>query len=418
MYRSSLAIPLTLILVAILTVSCENPGEESVPGERAAEISPDTQQVRTAADTSADSMATWDRKWRQEYRSFGVDSAIYADRSNAITNAVRQASPAVVSITVTEVVQSRRGVPDDFFNPFFFRPMEREFSSIGSGFIISEEGMVVTNEHVANSSARKIMISLPDGSQYEARVIGSDELFDLTLLQIETDRSFPYIEFGDSDRLRVGEWAIAMGNPFGLFKTAQPSVTVGVVSALHRDFRPDPNDPRVYMDMIQTDAAINRGNSGGPLVNSEGKVIGVNTFIFTGGTSAGSVGLGFAIPSNRVIGIIDQLLNQGEVEVAFDPGFETTEMTMQKAVENNLPAVPGLLVTSVNRDGPAFESGILPGDIIMKIGGEQVYREMHARALYREYSEGDTMRIELLRDGRRYEARMVLRKKVMSGEGD
>src|SRR5699024_7529979 len=154
-----------------------------------------------------------------------------------------------------------------FFNRFFIAPTEREFSSLGSGFIVSEDGLVVTNEHVADEDAAKIMVSLPDGTQYEAEVVGSDVLADLALLQIKADKSFPYVEFGNSDEVMAGEWAIAIGNPFGLFKAGQPSVTVGVISALHRDFRPNPNEPRVYLDMIQTDAAINQGNSGGPLVN-------------------------------------------------------------------------------------------------------------------------------------------------------
>lgn len=341
------------------------------------------------------------------------DSTIHDSRHNAITRAVQRVSPAVVSITVTEVRQGGRQLAfDEFYNRFFFAPIEREFNSMGSGFIISEDGMVVTNEHVADKDAQKIMVSLTDGSQYEAEILGTDELADLALLRINADRKFPYVEFGDSDEVMVGEWSLAIGNPFGLFEAAQPSVTVGVVSALHRDFRPDPNHPRVYMDMIQTDAAINRGNSGGPLVNSEGKVIGVNTFIYTGGTGSGFVGLGFAIPSNRVQKIIEQLASSGEVQVSYNPGFETTEMTYQLAVKYNLPAVMGLLVTSVNKDGPAFESGIVPGDIILKVGDERIQSQMHMQALFREYAEGDTMRIELLRKDKRYEAKMRLRPKV------
>src|SRR5699024_7372624 len=136
-----------------------------------------------------------------------------------------------------------------------------------------------------------------------------------TLLSMQADPSLPTRGFGHPASVIVGAWSLAVGTPFGLFESAQPSVTVGVVSAINRDFRPNPNEPRFYVDMIQTDAAINRGNSGGPLVDSEGKVIGVNTFIFTGGTSGGFVGLGFAIPSNRVRKIIRQLCSSGEVAV-------------------------------------------------------------------------------------------------------
>jgi len=346
-------------------------------------------------------------------QSKNADVQISNSRQTAITNAVKEVSPAVVSITVTEMVKGgRRLAFDKFYNQFFSVPIEREVSSMGSGFIISKDGLVVTNQHVANRHAKKCVISLPDGSQYEAEVIGADELADLALLKIKADREFPAVEFGNSDSVLVGEWSLAVGNPFGLFETAKPSVTVGVVSAINRDFRPNPNEPRVYMDMIQTDAAINRGNSGGPLVDSEGKVIGVNTFIYTGGTSSGFVGLGFAIPSNRVQKIIEQLQSSGEVHLSYDPGFNTVEMTYQLAAQYNLPAIRGLLVKSVNRDGPAFEAGIVPGDIILKIGRESVQSKMHAQALFREFQEGDSMRVELFRDGDRYETKMYLRKKV------
>lgn len=337
-------------------------------------------------------------------------------RHNAITKAVEKVSPAIVSITVTEVRQGGRRLAFDEFYGFFLAPQEREFSSMGSGFIISEDGLIVTNEHVADKSATRIVVSLTDGSQYEAKILGADELADLALLKINADRKFPFVKFGDSDQVMVGEWSLAIGNPFGLFEAAQPSVTVGVVSALHRDFRPDPNQPRVYLDMIQTDAAINRGNSGGPLVNGAGEVIGVNTFIYTGGTSGGFVGLGFAIPSNRVQKIIKQLASTGEVSIPYNPGMEITEMTYQLVRKYNLPQYPGLLVTSVNKDGPAFECGIVPGDIILKVGDERVQSKMHMNALFREYAEGDTMRIELLRkvDGKnqRFEANMKLRPKM------
>ncbi|PAU95174.1 hypothetical protein CK503_02965 [Aliifodinibius salipaludis] len=341
------------------------------------------------------------------------DEQISTSRQTAITRAVKKVSPAVVSITVTEMVQGGRRLKfSEYYNRFVPVPIEREVSSMGSGFIISSDGLVVTNQHVANEQAKRVVVSLPDGEQYEAEVLGEDELADLALLKIDADRTFPAVEFGDSDSVLVGEWSLAVGNPFGLFESAKPSVTVGVVSAINRDFRPNPNEPRVYMDMIQTDAAINRGNSGGPLVDSEGKVIGVNTFIFTGGTSGGNVGLGFAIPSKRVQKIIDQLSSTGEVTLSYDPGLNTVEMTRQLVMKYNLPATRGLLVNSVNKDGPAFEAGIVPGDIILKIGNERIQSKMHAQALFREYQEGDSMRVELFRKGDRYETKMYLRKRV------
>lgn len=169
------------------------------------------------------------------------------------------------------------------------------------------------------------------------------------------------------------------------------------------------------MDMIQTDASINRGNSGGPLLNNEGDVIGINTFIYTGGTSAGFVGLGFAIPSNRIEGIITQLLTGGHVILDYDPGMEFTSMTEQLIYRYNLPYVQGLLVTSVNKGGPAFESGVMPGDVILKIGDERVVGEMHAWALFRNYDEGDTMPVELVRENNLYKTEIILRQKRSSG---
>ena len=338
------------------------------------------------------------------------NATINADRHNAITQAVEKVSPAVVSITATEVVQASR--QSELFRRFYNLPTEQEHSSIGSGFIISSDGLVVTNEHVADADAKKIVVSMMDSSQYEAEIIGTDELADLALLKINADREFPFMKFGNSDEVIVGEWSLAIGNPFGLFRTAQPSVTVGVVSALHRDFRPNPDKPRVYADMIQTDAAINSGNSGGPLVDSRGRVIGVNTFIFTGGTSAGFVGLGFAIPSNRVQKIINQLAATGEVKAEYDLGMETMPMSPRLVRQNNLPYVMGLFVNSINRDGPAFAGGVRPGDVIVRIGDERVQSQMHAQALFREHKIGDTLPVQLIRDGEVYEAKIKLRAKV------
>lgn len=341
-----------------------------------------------------------------------LDSEVTASRQSAITRAVQKVNPAVVSISVTGVRRSDI-MQDPFFNYFFNPGIMQEYTSLGSGFIISPEGHVLTNEHVVGRNSVNIQVGLSNGETYEATLIGRDEYADLALLKIQSDEPFEHVTFGNSDELMVGEWAIAMGNPFGLFEDGQPSVTVGVISAVKRDFRPNPQDPRVYLNMIQTDAAINRGNSGGPLLNSYGEVVGINTFIYTGGTSNGFVGLGFAIPSNTVIRILNMLVESGEVQLDYDSGFEWTAITRGLAVRYNLPTIQGLFVVSVNRDGPAFEAGILPGDIIFRIGFEPIYSENHAWALFREYSDGDIMRIELIREGRRYETEMTLRKKVV-----
>lgn len=359
-------------------------------------------------NTTADADNTPERSEDQQ------PATIDDTRRNAITNAVDKAGPAVVSITVTELQRGYTREFDSFFFRYFDVPIEREVQSVGSGFIISEDGLVVTNEHVASKNSKTIMVALSDGNTYDAELLGSDELADLSLLQIkDQDRTYPHVNFANSEDIMVGEWSIAMGNPFGLFADGQPSVTVGVVSAKERDFRPDPQDPRVYVEMIQTDAAINRGNSGGPLINSNGEVMGVNTFIFTGGTSGGFVGLGFAIPSNRVQKIIGQLKESGAVSLDYDPGMKFVPVTRQLIMQYpNIPRVLGLFVTEVNKSGPAYECGIMPGDVIVQIGEERVTSEMHAWALMRDYDEGEEMELHLVRENRKYKTSMNLRKRV------
>ncbi|MEX1122507.1 MAG: trypsin-like peptidase domain-containing protein [Balneolales bacterium] len=343
-----------------------------------------------------------------------ADSLVAISRQNALTNAIESVSDAVVGITVTEVEEGTQLEFDPFYGFFLTPGHEREFESLGSGFIVSKDGHVVTNEHLSGRSAKKIKITTNAGKMYDAELIGADEYTDLALLKIESDETFPFLKFGDSEDVIVGEWSIAIGNPFGLFEDGQPTVTVGVVSATKRNFQPDPRETKMYLDMIQTDAAINHGNSGGPLLNANGEVIGVNTFIYTGGTSDGFVGLGFAIPSNRVVKIINHLAEPGEIALNYDPGFDVVSIDQNVARKYELPAMRGLLVTSVNTDGPAYQSGILPGDIIMRIGTEFIHGKTHAWALFREYEEGDTMELELYREGSRYETSMPLRKKITS----
>ena len=364
------------------------------------------------APFSASTLENSNEEGAEIYRPESSSNRIVESRNNAITNAVDSASAAVVSIMSRRVVDRPNDPREEFFRYFFGYEQPREDSNMGSGFLISEDGLIVTNQHVVGANPDEIMISTIYGETYEAELIGSDELTDVALLRVRENKAFPFVKFSNSDDILVGEWAIALGNPFGLFEDGQPTVTVGVISAKNRDFRPDPNNPRVYIDMIQTDAAINRGNSGGPLLNSSGEVIGMNTFIYTGGTGAGFVGLSFAIPSNRIDKIISQLLTSGSVVLDYDPGMEFTSMTEQLVRRYRLPYVQGLLVTSVNKDGPAFSCGIMPGDVILKIGDERVLSEMHAWALLREYDEGDSMEIELIRDNRQYETEMFLRPSI------
>ncbi|MDX1592017.1 MAG: trypsin-like peptidase domain-containing protein [Balneolaceae bacterium] len=395
---------LLIMVIPVFLAGCEQGSQETAAsGDQAS----NTEDVPFSAIDQLDSMLSAD----PEIEMQELDDSIERSRRNAITRAVEKASSSVVSIMATEPVR-QLNPQDEFFRYFFGGQMPRENSSMGSGFMISEDGLIVTNQHVVGSNPSEIMVSTVDGKSYSAELIGVDELTDIALIRIESEEPLPYAEFADSDEVIVGEWAIALGNPFGLFDDGNPTVTVGVISATNRDFRPDPNNPRVYIDMIQTDAAINRGNSGGPLLNSSGEIIGMNTFIYTGGTSAGFVGLSFAIPSNRIERIINQLLTTGVVMLDYDPGMEFTSMTEQLIYRYRLPYVHGLLITGVNKGGPAFESGIMPGDVIVKIGDERVVSEMHAWALLRDYDVGDTMRVELIREYELFETDIRLRQKI------
>ena len=221
-----------------------------------------------------------------------------ASRHTAITRAIESVEPAVASISVVQIQDVYNPFTRDPFFDFFFpeRSRKREVHSSGSGVVISPDGYVLTNYHVIEN-ATEVIVTLPGGEEFEAEIIGTDYITDLALLKLN-GRNFPYATLGDSYDLIIGEWVIALGNPFGLFDISkQPTATAGIISAVDMDFGPQKG--RVYKDMIQTDAAINRGNSGGPLVNSMGEVIGINTFIYTASQfTEGSIGIGFAIPIN------------------------------------------------------------------------------------------------------------------------
>ena len=235
---------------------------------------------------------------------------ILDSRKNAITNAIEKVSNVVVGVNVTKIKQQRL---NPFFDPFWddFFPQKRTYKveSFGSGVIISSDGYIVTNQHVVQS-ATEIIITMVGGEKHEAKIIGIDELTDIALLKIEKD-DLPQINIGDSDKLIIGEWAIALGNPLGLFNVSnQATATVGIISGINMDFG-QKRSGRVYQNMIQTDASINPGNSGGALVNAIGELIGINTFIMTGDSySEGSIGIGFAIPINLVMEIINDLKNK------------------------------------------------------------------------------------------------------------
>jgi serine protease Do len=241
-------------------------------------------------------------------------------------------------------------------------PPTRRVNSLGSGFIIDPSGFVVTNNHVI-ADADEVTVILNDGTNLKATIVGRDKKADLALLKVQSDKPLKAVKFGDSDKLRLGEWVIAIGNPFSLGGT----VTAGIVSARNRDINSGP-----YDNYIQTDAAINRGNSGGPLFNLNGEVIGVNTAIIS--PSGGSIGIGFAVPSKTVVGVINQLRQFGEVRRGW-LGVRIQPVTPEIADSLNIKPARGALVAGLDDKGPAKPAGIEPGDVIVKFDGRDV-REM------------------------------------------
>ena len=276
--------------------------------------------------------------------------------------------PSVVNISTTQTVKTTTNqFPFQFppGSPFgemfkdFERPKERQASSLGSGFIIKNDGTVITNNHVI-AGAEDILVRVGD-KEYSAEVVGADPYMDIAVLKMKTNEKFSVVKFGDSDKARVGDWAVAIGNPFGLGGT----VTAGIISARNRDI----NLTR-YDDFIQTDASINQGNSGGPLFNLKGEVIGINTAIIAPGQS-GSIGIGFAIPANAASNVIDQLIEFGETKRGW-LGVRIQEVTKEIAEVEKLKKPAGALVASVGQNSPADKAGIKAGDIILEFDGKKI----------------------------------------------
>jgi len=323
--------------------------------------------------------------------------------------------PAVVNVASTETVASSenqdQGEPplptlppgsplEKFFHNFMHNqgqgnneseggdapPAPDRLQSLGSGFIIDPSGLVVTNNHVIEG-AQQITVTLHDGTVYPATLVGHDERMDLALLRIHAPGPLPYVSFGDSDRIRVGDWVLAIGNPFGLGGT----VTAGIVSARGRNLNEGP-----YDDFIQTDAPINRGNSGGPLFDLEGQVIGINTAIFS--PSGGSVGIGFAIPGNIARPVLAQLREYGHARLGW-LGVRVQEVTPDIAASLGLKSPSGALVAGVNPGGPAEKAGVKPGDVILTFNGRKV-PDMHSLPLIvAETTIGTSVPVEIWRHG-------------------
>jgi len=316
---------------------------------------------------------------------------IISSRRNAITNAAAIVEPAVVSVNVikTQMIKRRRSF---FFG--FYDEVPYNIQGIGSGVIFSEDGFILTNAHVVEG-ATEIKVILTDKRQFDADVIGIDTSHDVAVIKIE-GKDLPFAVFGDSEELIIGEWAIALGNPYGfLIKDSKPSVSVGVISAINRDFAEN-KDGKIYRHMVQTDAAINQGNSGGPLVNIYGEIIGINTFIFS--ESGGSIGIGFAIPVNSVKKSARELIEYGKIRQIWF-GFKVQEINPLIASHLNLKSLDGVLVNYIQRHSPAEKSGLQEGDIIHKINGNVIKDTRDAELAVSDLSVGDKISFEIMRDG-------------------
>ena len=312
--------------------------------------------------------------------------------------------PSVVNISTTQTVRTTTNqFPFQFppGSPFgemfkdFERPTERKASSLGSGFIIKTNGTVVTNNHVI-AGADDILVRVGD-KEYKAKVIGADPYMDIAVLKIESKDKFKPVSFGDSDVARVGDWAVAIGNPFGLGGT----VTAGIISARNRDI----NLTR-YDDFIQTDASINQGNSGGPLFNLKGEVIGINTAIIAPGQS-GSIGIGFAIPANAASNVIDQLIQFGETKRGW-LGVRIQEVTKEIAEVEKLKKPQGALVASVGENSPADKAGIKAGDIILNFDGKKIDTMRTLPKVVASTQVGKSVELKIWRNKKLISKRLIL----------
>ncbi len=327
-----------------------------------------------------------------------------AEDANFITQVVEEVGPAVVRINASRTVEADEELPEIFNDPFFRRffgdqlppgmPDRRTERGAGSGFILSDDGKILTNAHVVDG-ADQVTVTLQDGRIFDGEVLGRDRLTDVAVIQIEAE-DLPSVRIGDSDQIRPGEWVIAIGNPLGLDST----VTAGIISATGRSSgEVGVGDKRV--DFIQTDAAINPGNSGGPLLNVEGEVIGVNTAIIRG-----AQGLGFSIPINRVQEISEQLIENGEVERSY-LGIRMITLNPQIAEEINedpnsglvVEEEEGILVMRVMPDSPADRAGLRAGDVIQRIDGEELEDSQEIQQLVESSPIGTILQVELRRLG-------------------
>ena len=323
---------------------------------------------------------------------------------NSFADLAEKLMPSVVNISTTQTVKTNTnnfpfqfppGSPFEEMFKDYQRPTERKASSLGSGFIINKNGTVITNNHVI-ANAEDILVKVGD-KEYKAKVLGADPYSDIAVLKIDAKNNFTPVNFGDSDKARVGEWVVAIGNPFGLGGT----VTSGIISARNRDI----NLTR-YDDFIQTDASINQGNSGGPLFNLDGDVIGINTAIIAPG-QAGSIGIGFAIPSNAASLVIDQLIKYGETRRGW-LGVRIQEVTKEIAEFERLKTPEGALVASVGKNSPADRAGLKAGDIILEFDGKKINTMRKLPKVVASTTVGKSVQLKIWRNKKLITKRLIL----------
>ncbi len=318
----------------------------------------------------------------------------------SFASVAKAAKPAVVNIFSTRLVRTQgTGDPnEDFFRRFFGEALPQRLQrqqSLGSGFIVSSDGYIATNAHVVQQ-ADQIHVKLANRDEYDATLIGVDPKTDVALIKIKPHEELPTAHLGDSEELEVGDWVVAIGNPFGLAAT----VTAGIVSAKGRVIGAGP-----YDDFIQTDASINPGNSGGPLLNTHGDVVGINSAIFS--RSGGSVGIGFAIPINLARHVIDELRQHGKVARGW-LGVSVQDLTPALAQSFGLDHPRGALVVEVVADGPGAHAGIARGDVIVEYNGTVIEDSHQVPALVAESKVGEIAQVKVLRNGQEQSLRMII----------
>jgi len=326
-----------------------------------------------------------------------VPPMVAAQRLPDFANLAKKLGPSVVNVSTTQIrraTQDGPGLGDEqmgeFFERFFGAPRPRgpqRRGGQGSGFIIDSNGTILTNYHVVDG-AEKIAVTLSDGKNYDAKVLGKDQKSDIAVIKIDAGHDLPAASLGDSDRLEVGEWVMAIGNPFGLDHT----VTSGIVSAKGRNIGAGP-----YDNFIQTDASINPGNSGGPLINLRGEVVGINTAIFS--QSGGNIGIGFAIPANSVKDLLPQLRDKGKVVRGFI-GTSVQKVTPEIANSLGSKQARGALIADVIKGGPAERAGLKHGDIIVEFDGKEIKDSSDLPIQVARIAPGMSVRVKVLRDGK------------------